>query len=148
MRTLLIIFICALFFVSCSNDKNKNATDTNSPDTGNPIVSSFSDVKDESKNVKDGIYEERYKNGVIKIKGEYGGGKRFGQLASWYESGKLWSEGTYKNGLKEGKWTVWNENGKKRYEGSYKENKETGKWMFWDDKGDLSKEMDYDKENK
>ena len=90
-----------------------------------------------------GDYELKWPNGVIKMKGEYKYGKRWGQWLSFFDTGKLWSEGLYKDGIRTGPSVVYFENGKKHYEGNYTNGIMTGKWKLYSEDGKLVQEKDY-----
>ncbi|MGZ4035335.1 MAG: toxin-antitoxin system YwqK family antitoxin [Bacteroidia bacterium] len=141
-------FILPLFFsvglISCSSQPGKapeKIVETDSVKSDSTLKFTIKDNRDSV--IKDGEYIERYKNGVIKIKGEMKNGKREGLWKSWYEDGTPWSETTFKAGLKNGPTGTWYENGIKRYEGFYTNDVESGNWMYWDEKGRVHENKDY-----
>ena len=141
-----ILFFCVVLF-SCTT-VNKKEEDKSIPkdSTIQDVPYTVKTKEDTAAPVRNGVFEERYENGIIKVRGNYAGGKRHGSWVSFFSNGKTWSEGLYVNGIREGAATVWYENGQKYYEGKYAKGKETGLWKFWDEKGTLIKEVDYDKQ--
>ena len=139
------LLLGALFYLaSCSseNTEDKNKTGNNiSPDTFFKEVLAV--APDTAMVIKSGVHEERYPNGVLKVKGFYLNGKRNGEWFFWYENGKMWSVGFYKDGLRDGKTSVYYETGQLRYDGQYKLGKTSGKWKFYDVAGKLEKEANY-----
>jgi antitoxin component YwqK of YwqJK toxin-antitoxin module len=138
-RTILISFFCMLsffFFSSCEGGKEKT-----NPTAG---VDSLVKVKTHRPgyNVENGEVEERFANGVVRIKGYKMKGKREGLWRSWYENGQLNSELSFVHDDREGPYGVWYENGKKMVEGEYKKDVAVGKWKYWDNRGNLAKEVD------
>lgn len=144
-NTFKLFFLAALFYcVACSSDSTSgqdNADHDISTDTLKEVLAVAPDTAEVKQN---GDYEERYPNGVLKMKGFYLNGKRNGQWFSWYENGKMWSVGFFKDGLRDGKSSVYYETGQLRYDGGYKDGKPAGKWKFYDPAGKLEKEVDYD----
>ncbi len=138
-------FILTLFFaaglISCSNQNEKTpekavvAQEQPKPDS---VMNFTTGSKQDTDTVlKNGESIERYKNGVIKMRGIMKNGKRDGTWKSWYEDGTPWRETTFAEGVKNGPTSTWYENGKKRYEGFYTNDVETGKWTYWDEKGNV-----------
>ena len=95
--------------------------------------------------LKNGIFTEKYTNGIILKKGAYVNGKKEGQWDSWYNSGKPWSENFYTDDLPDGKSTVWYENGKIEYTGFYIKGRQTGDWKYYDETGKMVHEKNYGK---
>ena len=140
-----VIYFCLALF-SCNTISDKKKDRATQMDTNTKPVPFAAKANDEvTAPVQNGVFEERYENGIIKVKGNYAGGKRHGSWVSFFKNGKTWSEGLYVNGAREGMAVVWYENGQKYYEGKYEKGKEVGTWKFWDDKGALIKEVNYDK---
>ena len=111
--------------------------------------------------LKNGSYQEWYKDGISKIKGEYINDDSTGLWMCWHENGQKRFEKTYKNGERDGLFTYWyengqkksektykdyeiirivrfHENGKKSLEGTYKDGKKDGKWTSWYLTGEIS----------
>ncbi len=135
-------FIVSLFFsvglISCSNQTEKTADklETTIPTPPDSSSSNFTITnKQDTAIVSDGESIQRYKNGVIKMKGLMKDGKREGLWKSWYEDGTPWSQTTFSAGIKNGATTTWFPNGKKRYEGFFLNDIESGKWKYWDENG-------------
>lgn len=140
-RYIVFISIGSVLLFSCGTEQ----TTKEEPKKTDTTTAYSPGVKDTIKTIVDGPYEERHPNGLIKIKGDYMGGKRHGTWLSFYPDGKMWSEGSYKNGLRDGRSITYYENGNKRYEGNYSNDKEYGVWKYWNENGTLAKEIDYTK---
>lgn len=69
---------------------------------------------------------------------------RDGRFEEFYKNGNLASEGNYDDGLEEGYWKDYHENGKLAAEGYYSKGKETGTWRYYDEDGRLEEEETYD----
>jgi antitoxin component YwqK of YwqJK toxin-antitoxin module len=142
MNIVRIIFflLAAALITACGNEakktKDKSATDTLIPKTGT--------APQDTTPPQSGLYEKKYKNGQVSLRGEMRDGKREGTWFSYYEDGKLWSQGEYVNGQRNGKSISWYPNGQKRFEGNYTNEKQTGTWKYWDETGKLSQEVNYD----
>lgn len=135
-------FILSLFFsvglISCSNQTEKNAVKTEATTVATSDSSSSNFIitnPQDTAIISDGESIQRYKNGVVKMKGLMKDGKREGLWKSWYEDGTPWSETTFSAGIKNGPTTTWFPNGKKRYQGFFSNDTESGKWKFWDENG-------------
>lgn len=104
------------------------------------------DAKETPKKPKiiNGLFLEKYENGVKQMEGNMKDAKRNGPWKAWYPDGTIWSEGEYKDGKREGKSTVYFENGKIRYEGNYKNDTQIGIWKYYDESGKLIEEKNYD----
>lgn len=141
-------FIPVLYFcfalVACTTVNNNEEKKSGQKDPNIQTVP-YGTNSEATAPIQSGIFEERYDNGIIKVRGNYAGGKRHGSWVSFFNTGKTWSEGLYVNGVREGMATVWYENGQKYYEGKYAKGKETGIWKFWKEDGTLMKAIDYDK---
>ena len=137
IRSLIVYCLLCIFFLSCSENKPKVEETVSVSDT---ILKISAEKKVP---VENGVYEERYANGLIKVKGNYRGGKRHGSWVVFFDNGKIWSEGMYVNDIREGSSVVYHANGQKYYEGKYKDGKETGVWKFWDEKGNMMNEVDH-----
>jgi len=148
MRYSFILFALAFASVvsSCNNDEKKN-------DTAN-IDSLTAVKKDDAITISpaghdtaipaNGVYEKKFKNGQVSMRGEMRNGKREGAWFSYYEDGKPWSQGEYKDGLRNGKSVSWYPDGKVRYEGMYTDDKQSGVWKYYTEDGKLEKEVNYD----
>jgi len=90
--------------------------------------------------VKEGFF---YKDGALRMEGEYLYGVKHGRWLSYYEDGTRWSEGHYVDGINDGPTITWHENAQKYYEGYYKQGERSGIWKFWGDDGEFIKEIDY-----
>jgi len=142
-RNIALLTICSVLIFSCGTEQtNEEKNKATTVDTSSAFAPKDT-TQQLSTTMPDGPYEERHPNGLIKIKGEYAGGKRHGSWLSFYPDGKMWSEGSYKNGLRYGRATAYYPNGNKRYEGFYTDDKETGKWQYWEENGKLAEEKNY-----
>jgi len=97
-----------------------------------------------------GDYEDRYKNGIVKFKGQYRFGQRHGMWLSFFDNGLKWSELEYDKGARNGLNVVYYTNGKTRYKGFYKNDLRDSTWQFFDTTGTLVQTLRYtnDKEVK
>lgn len=142
-------FILPLFFsaglISCSNQTEKVPlkVEAVAPVADTSSTARFTITNKQDSVIKDGENIQRYKNGVVKMRGIMKNSKREGTWKSWYDDGTPWSETTFKGGIKNGPTTTWYENGKKRYEGFYTDDSESGKWVFYDEKGKVQTSKDY-----
>jgi antitoxin component YwqK of YwqJK toxin-antitoxin module len=146
MGRLFLIPVCAaLLFFSCAGPAvNPDKADTGANakhgiSVNNPVDKTPHAVKD---SIFNGEHIEKYKNGVIYMRGDIQGGLRAGEWLTFYPSGKPWSKGTYSNGLRQGYGVSYFENGNKSSEGYYKDDQMIGKWKFWDEYGNM-KENDF-----
>ncbi len=141
----ILLFLCFIELVACSNQTTKTdvMVATEKVDSSNSLKTTFTFVNKHDSTMKDGESIERYKNGVIKMRGILKNGKREGLWKSWYEDGTLWSETTFKEGIKNGATTTYYPNGKKRYEGFYKDDDESGKWIYWRENGEIQSNKNY-----
>jgi antitoxin component YwqK of YwqJK toxin-antitoxin module len=60
---------------------------------------------------KDGVWEEYYSNGSIKMHGTYNMNDKTGPFQGFYESGSLLVMGQYIEGHQDGVWTFFDEDG-------------------------------------
>lgn len=89
-----------------------------------------------------------YESGNRRVEGNYNKeGKKNGKWTYWYDNGNKWSEGFFTEGLDDKKRTAWHENGELHFTGRLDKGKRIGTWKFYDEKGNLTKDLDYDKEN-
>lgn len=68
---------------------------------------------------------------------------RDGLFQDFYKNGNVGSEGLYVNGLEEGYWKDYHENGNLAAEGNYSKGKETGIWRYYDEDGNFEEEEDF-----
>jgi antitoxin component YwqK of YwqJK toxin-antitoxin module len=62
-------------------------------------------------NLKDGIWEQYYMGGLLKMKGNYIANKLEGDFFVYDENGKPYLRGRYLNDRRHGKWTFFREDG-------------------------------------
>lgn len=96
MHKILILIIPAVF-LSCKNDKEE---------------------KDYP--YRNGVYEEYYDIGKLKLKTEYLNGIISDTVFRYYENGKLKEKGLIKNNLKTGWWNYYSSNGKLKNKNEYR----------------------------
>lgn len=139
-----IVLLTGVFaFFSCNSKQNsEKKMGSASPDS---IASFAPSTAIEKGPIENGMFEEKYPSGILKIKGEYINGRRHGTWLSFYPDGKIWSEGVYKNGIRDGIAKTFHPNGNKNYEGYYTNGNESGVWKFYDEAGNFIKEINYDK---
>lgn len=92
---------------------------------------------------EDGIHEEFYSNGELKVKGTYKDGKEDGLREEYYENGQLESKGTLKDGEWDGLLEAYNKNGELEVRGTYKDGKKDGVWEYYPENGELSSKETY-----
>jgi hypothetical protein len=93
-----------------------------------------------------GSYEDKYKNGLTKFKGQFRFGKRHGMWLSFFDNGFKWSELEYDKGIRNGINTVYFNNGKLRYQGYYKNDLRDSIWTFYDSTGKTVNQLKYIKD--
>jgi antitoxin component YwqK of YwqJK toxin-antitoxin module len=148
MKITMFLTVISLAFFSCTNQavsEKKEKQEVKEVKNDSAVTTEFTIKASQDTVTADGDHIERYKNGVIRIRGNMKDGKREGLWKSWYEDGKQWSETTFKAGIKNGKTTTWYENGNKRYEGEYTNDEESGLWTYWDESGKEVSKQDYSK---
>ena len=144
----LIVYISGMLILSsCSGgkeEKNPNSTPEKQVTANDTALNGKVGVIEAHPPIQEGIYVDKYPNGIIRMKGFYVNGKRNGQWTSFFQNGNIQSEGFFKDGLRDGKALVYYENGQIYYEGYYNLGKETGKWTFYDQKGNVVTIKNYD----
>jgi antitoxin component YwqK of YwqJK toxin-antitoxin module len=55
----------------------------------------------------DGLWEEYYENGQLKVRGALKDGNWEGLFEAYWEDGKVWSKGVFKDNKKCGEWEEW-----------------------------------------
>jgi antitoxin component YwqK of YwqJK toxin-antitoxin module len=143
MRSYSHLFFLIILF-ACNNPASRtDKTDTLTTSASDNLTTKFTIINRQDSVVENGESIQRYKNGVIKMRGMMKNGKRDGLWKSWYGDGTPWSETTFSEGIKNGKTTTWYESGKKRYEGFYSNDKESGKWTYFNHAGLTITSKDY-----
>ena len=99
-------------------------------------------VNKEVKN--EGVLEEFYDNGQIKIKFNYSDGKKNGLQKKWYENGQLQSLYNYDNAKLSGIQKKWHENGSLKAEWNYKDDKLHGIIKEWYRNGNIKFSKKYE----
>lgn len=144
----LLLSVLMAGLLSCSNQSVEEPVAGKTEAVPNPDSTRFTIAGNPQDSVvNNGESIQRYKNGVIRMRGIMKDGKRDGLWKSWYENGLPWSETTFSSGIKNGKTVTWYENGSKRYEGTYTNDRESGKWIYWDEQGKEVNTKDYGKGN-
>ena len=80
-----------------------------------------------------GVSVEYYKNGQLKEKTFYRGGKENGPYQAHHESGKLMGRGTYKDGKLIGAFETFYENGRLWFKVLYDDGKQVSREMYHED---------------
>ncbi len=70
--------------------------------------------------LKDGLWEQYFSDGVIKLRGTYKAGEKQGRLQLFFPSGQVRLSGLYNNGHQDGVWTSYDEKGKVVKKETYK----------------------------
>jgi antitoxin component YwqK of YwqJK toxin-antitoxin module len=81
--------------------------------------------------IRDGKYEEWYRNGQRSILGEYVDDSRQGPWKLWHENGKPCKTENYLNGKLEGKWDVLSDKGLLEQKVSYHDGERNGIWTIY-----------------
>jgi len=89
---------------------------------------------------KNGISQEFYMDGKLKLSSFYKDDKLHGAWYENYPDGNKKMLGQYANGLKTGTWTVYHENGKKKMTGKFINDKMEGLWQNFTPEGNLESE--------
>lgn len=140
----LILFLAVLVLASCAT-KLDEVVSEKFPD-GSPKRVDYYSGEEPGKYLAKSIFY--YENGQKRVEGNYNAeGKKHGKWAYWYENGNKWSEGFFTEGLDDKKRTTWHENGKLHFTGRLENGKRIGIWKFYDENGNVTKELDYNKEN-
>lgn len=84
---------------------------------------------------KDGLWEERYPNKQIKVRGNRIEKRKSGLWEKWYENGQRKKRGSYTKTGKNGLWEEWYENGQMKSRGVYTKKGKDGLWEEWDSDG-------------
>jgi len=82
----------------------------------------------------DGPYTLRRSSKVLRVKGEFSGGRRIGPWQWWDNNNNKEREGTYTGGKKDGLWQEWWEN-KLQFTGTYAVGKPDGDFVYFDRNG-------------
>jgi antitoxin component YwqK of YwqJK toxin-antitoxin module len=61
--------------------------------------------------IRDGLWEQYYLDGKLKLRGAYKAGEKHGPFKTYYNSGKPMIEGQYNLGHQDGTWTYFNDKG-------------------------------------
>ncbi len=136
MRNIFLITIVALLSVQCQRSGTKKVSEKF------PEGQLKMECVIDTTNHKSDTLEktEYYKNGNIKITGQYKSNERDGEWQYFYKNGQLWSKGTFVNGKSDGLFVIYNEDGTLFMQSSYKEGKPDGSWIFYE-KGKKKKEV-------
>ena len=123
MNIFLTFFVLFLFpiLISC-NSYSGSFDKTVCVDTDAQIINDIIYLPNETKPFT-GNNLCKYKNGQIKIEGNYKDGKPDGKVIDWYENGQIEAEENYKDGKLDGKATYWHENGKIKGKVTFKDGK-------------------------
>ena len=90
-----------------------------------------------------GHIESYYKNGQLKIIGEFSDGKKIGNWVEYYMSGVKKSEGQFNKGKKNGKWLYYFLNSKTREKQFYIDGNKDGLWEKFDVDGSIKQTESY-----
>lgn len=138
-RTIAALAFAAAVLGSCTDKPAGNGADSASGDKSKTGITAPDTAGHLQGSSHSGIYNgdsiERYDNGVIKIKGTMGGGKRQGQWVAFFPNGSVQSECQYFNDTAHGRSTVYHEDGSKYWDGFYNMGRQVGKWKYWDAQG-------------
>ncbi len=80
---------------------------------------------------RDGPFEERDGDGVLRQAGAYLDGLRQGRWVAHHRNGQPRSAGAYERGLREGPWEWWYPNGQLQKRGAYRSGSAEGLWEEW-----------------
>ncbi len=87
---------------------------------------------------------EWYRNGQVKMRGQFREDQRAGKFAWWHENGQKQAEGEFETGTREGRWRWWHDAGTVAIDGQYRNSQPVGTWTWWfkDGKVDRTENMD------
>ena len=91
-----------------------------------------------------GKYERHFKNGKLKVSGEYKDGVREGEWIWYYWNGEVENKCFYNNGVREGESIRYYSNGEVSFKGFYKNGVLRGKAYWYYNDGRLLNERSYD----
>lgn len=94
-----------------------------------------------------GPTREWYRNGQLRLAGQYKEGNQVGSFMWWHANGQKQIEGQFENGTKTGTWSWWHTNSEKAIEGGYDYNIEVGVWTWWNEFGQLEDQRDFSLES-
>jgi antitoxin component YwqK of YwqJK toxin-antitoxin module len=150
-KTIVFLGITTIIFAGCHNNPEPQKTvpvAQQAPVVNYPSGPDTSFTKAVANpNAKEGMNIIRYKDGVMRAKGNYMNGLKDGEWQSFYEDGKLWSDEYFSKGIPDGKITVWYDSEQKFYEGEYKDGRPVNTWSYWGKDGKLIRTSDYNKKN-
>jgi antitoxin component YwqK of YwqJK toxin-antitoxin module len=81
-------------------------------------------------NQKEGKWTFFYENGRIEQVGNFKGGKEYGIWIWYYYNGEIWKEEEFLNGKREGKYLEYNVNNNIIVDGNYLDGEKEGDWFF------------------
>jgi antitoxin component YwqK of YwqJK toxin-antitoxin module len=140
-----IVYFMILVVLASCGPKLDEVISEKYPD-GKPKRVDYYNGQGDSKYIAKSVFY--YESGNKRVEGSYNkDGKKDGKWTYWYDNGNKWSEGYFTEGLDDKKRTAWHENGELHFTGRLDKGKRIGTWKFYDEKGNLTKELDYDKEN-
>lgn len=84
-----------------------------------------------------GLAQEWFRNGQLKMKGQYQSDLRQGPFMWWHRNGQKQAEGQFAGGSRDGHWTWWHDNGRLAIQGSYRDDMPIGQWTWWYDTGEI-----------
>ena len=91
----------------------------------------------DKEDIKDGLVEEFYDNGLLSFKGNYKNGKEDGLWELFHENGQLGSRWNYKNGQEEGLFVSFYDNGQLKHRENYIDGELDGLYETFHEKGKL-----------
>ena len=148
MRKLFLIFVIALFGLSCSNSVDnakktfEKVVERNTNNT--PKIVYYYEVQGTDTTwVKEAWFHD---NGNLNLEGAIVNNKREGKWESYYPTGELMSVGNFKNGLREGRGVIFFKNGNTSIDVYYHEGKQCGVWTYFNEDGIILSVEDKDPE--
>jgi antitoxin component YwqK of YwqJK toxin-antitoxin module len=82
-----------------------------------------SEVTNYINGIKDGLWEQYFSDGTIKLRGKFKAGEKHERFQLFYPSGQLRVSGQYNNGHQDGVWNSYDEKGKLVKKETYKKGK-------------------------
>ncbi len=98
---------------------------------------------DSSGQLKNGLFEEHFKDGTLSCVGEYINGEKAGEWKYYFRNGMVQAIGRYSNGKLIDKWTWYRQNGQLMQTGTFEEEKKVGLWKRYHPNGALYDEGQY-----
>lgn len=112
-------------------------------DAERQFIKEIYQVKDTTRNIRNGRYTSYYINGNVESQGYFQNNQSTGIWEFFYESGNLKMRGALHNNTNSGHWEFFYENGQKSMEGVMNGRNREGKWSYYYENGSLKETGTY-----